>query len=126
MIAVDSLTNSEFETVNIPSSGGGGPVLWKQPSTRVNRIMRPKDFIGLEMSLVPQVEKVFVEDTGKDFRVLTVVNERNAVVRSQIYKREQVIMEELKHADFDFQIIARENRCLAEIMNPAGELAYKR
>jgi hypothetical protein len=91
-------------------------------------VMNSKLFIGLELSLVPQVERVFVDclDQGKEFRVWTVVNERDPQVRAQIYKREQAIMGELTHANFDFQIIARENRCLSEIMNPAGELAYKR
>jgi hypothetical protein len=45
---------------------------------------------------------------------------------SEIYKREQAIMQEPHYADFDFQIIARQNRCMTEIMNPAGDLAFKR
>jgi hypothetical protein len=91
-------------------------------------VMNSRLFIGLELSLVPEVEKVFVQcvDNGKEFRVLTVVNERDPNVRGSIYKREQAIMQELSCADFDFQIIARQNRCMAEIMNPTGELAFKR
>jgi len=91
-------------------------------------VFRPKDFIGLELSLVPQVEKVYVAclDAGKEIRVLTIVNERDADARAQIYRREQAIMAELKYSDFDFQIVSRENRCLAEVFNPVGELAYKR
>ncbi len=91
-------------------------------------VMNSRLFIGLELSLVPQVEKVFVQclDDGKEFRVLTVVNERDPGVRLSIYKREQAIMQDLTYADFDFQIIARQNRCMTEIMNPAGELSFKR
>jgi len=106
---------------------------WRSDSQLKSRsnttlMMNPRLFIGLELSLVPQVEKVFVEclDQGKEFRVLTVVNDRDAAVRSQIYRREQAVMGEFKYSDFDFQIIERQGRCLAEMLNPAGELAYKR
>jgi hypothetical protein len=125
---MDCLKSNEFESVRLASvPQPTGALLWR-PSTKTNQIMRPRDFIGLELSLVPKVEKVFVDsiDNGKEFRVLTVVNERDHTVRAEIYKREQAIMGEMKHSNFDFQIIARENRCLAEIMNPGGVLAFKR
>jgi hypothetical protein len=127
---MDCLQSNEFGSVRLTSVPQIQPApenLW-QPSTKTKQIMRPGDFIGLELSLVPKVEKVFVDsiDNGKEFRVLTVVNDRDHTVRADIYRREQAIMSEMKHSDFDFQIIVRENRCLAEIMNPAGVLAFKR
>jgi hypothetical protein len=126
---MECLSSREFETVSL-STGAPLPApkqLWR-PSTDSRQIVRAGDFMGLELSLVPEVEKVFVDciDKGKEYRVLTVVNDRDPAVRAQIYKREQAIMSEFKHSDFDFQIVARQNRCLAEILNPAGVLAFKR
>jgi len=121
------MINSDFETVSFPSFPPE-QMLWK-PSTMTKQIMRVADFIGLEMSLVPEVETVFLhrsEESAKDMRVLVVVNARDPKVRTEIYKREQAIMDELSAADFDFHIIARENRPLGEIVTDAGEVALKR
>lgn len=124
---MEYLMNSGTEAVSFPSFNGG-QMLWR-PSARSKRIMRLADFIGLEMSLVPQVETVFIhrkEDSAKDIRVLVVVNNRDVHVRNEIYKREQAIMDELPSADFDFHIVAREGRQLAQIVSDAGEVALKR
>lgn len=123
---MEYLMNSS-DAVSFPSFPAE-PMLWK-PSARTKRIMRLADFIGLEMSLVPQVESVFIhrnEESIKDIRVLVVVNGRDPAVRAEIYKREQAIMDELPLAEFDFHIIARENRVLGEIVTDAGEVALKR
>jgi hypothetical protein len=125
---MECMFNSDFETVSVSSNPLPGIMLWK-PSTKTRRIMRLADFIGLEMSLVPQVETVFVhrsEESAKDVRVLVVVNARDPRVRAEIYKREQAIMDELPLADFDFHIISRENRPLQQIVTDAGEVALKR
>jgi len=126
---MDCLYSHDSESVqmsSVPSVPPPNRSLWS--ATKSKMVFRPKDFIGLELSLVPQVEKVYVAclDAGKEIRVLTIVNERDADARAQIYRREQAIMAELKYSDFDFQIVSRENRCLAEVFNPVGELAYKR
>src|SRR5437016_2122057 len=83
---------------------------WSNQGTSVQRIINPIVFIGLEMSFVPQVERVFVDasDNGREFQVTVVINERNPNVRSAVYKREQSIMDEICNSDFDFHILARE------------------
>jgi hypothetical protein len=81
------------------------------------------DFIGYELTLVPEVEHVFVsqEDSdGKVLRVTVVIDMRNETTRAAIYKREQAVMDELKNLDFDFHIIAREGRPLEELITDAG------
>jgi len=125
---MECMINNDFETVSLPSNPLPGIMLWR-PSTKTERIMRLADFIGLEMSLVPQVEAVFIhrnEESAKDIRVLVVVNARDPRVRAEIYKREQAIMDELPLSDFDFHIISREGRPLKEIVTDAGEIALKR
>src|SRR5271165_4673152 len=50
--------------------------------------VQPQDFAWLELSLVHEVERVFVDKEGdRMFRVLTVVNERNPELRKRIYQR---------------------------------------
>jgi hypothetical protein len=80
-------------------------------------------FIGHELTLVPEVENVFVseeDNEGKVLRVTVVVDARDPDVRAAIYKREQAIMDELKNLDFDFHIIAREGRPLDVLITDAG------
>ena len=117
----------DFQSVQFQSSAIM-PMWWK-PSTKSKKIMRLADFIGFEMSLVPQVENVFIhriEDSARDIRVLVIVNDRDPKVRTDIYKREQAIMDELPFSEFDFHIIARENRPLSDIVTDAGEVALDR
>jgi hypothetical protein len=87
-----------------------------------------EDFVGLELSLVHEVEQVFVQrqDNKKEFKVLTVVNERDPAVRTRIYAREREIIDNYPNFDFDFHIVARMNRDIQQIANGAGKLAYKR
>jgi hypothetical protein len=126
---MECMTSHDFETVSFPSfPSQGDKMLWR-PSTLTKQIMRVADFIGFEMSFVPEVETVFLhrsEESARDMRVLVVVNNRDPKVRTEIYKREQAIMDELPLAEFDFHILARENRPLGEIVTDAGEIALKR
>ncbi len=84
--------------------------------------------IRLEMSLVPEVESVFVEPAPRKdgYHVFTIVNERNPDVRAKIYGREQAIMDEYKNLGFDFRIIARRNRDLADIITGLGAPVFTR
>jgi len=91
-------------------------------------LMNIEDFVGLELSLIPQVERVFVtrEENGRGFKVLTVVNERDPDLRARIYAREQAVIDAWSNFDFDFHITARMNRKPEEITSSAGKLAYLR
>jgi len=90
--------------------------------------VNPADLIRLEMSLVPEVESVFVEPAPRKdgYHVFTIVNERNPDVRAKIYGREQAIMDEYKNLGFDFRIIARRNRDLADIITGLGAPVFTR
>lgn len=87
-----------------------------------------EDLIRLQMASVPEVEAVFVEAAPRrtGFHVFTIVNERNPEIRAKIYKREQAIMDQHKNLEFDFRIIARRNRDLAELVTGLGEPVYAR
>jgi len=113
-------------SVNIPlSTRYAGS--WRSDS-HFKLLITPEDFIGLELSLIPQVERVFVtrEENGKGFKILTVVNDRDPDLRARIYTREQAIIDAWPHFDFDFHITARMNRNPDEVTSSAGKLAYLR
>ena len=86
-------------------------------------------YIGMEFSLVPEVETVFVtpdSDAGKAYNVITVVNDRNSDVRAKVYAREQAIMDEARGIEFSFRVLSRMNRNLSELINTAGKIAFQR
>jgi hypothetical protein len=88
----------------------------------------PQPLIGLELSLVREVESVFVELVQKQrtVRVISVINERNPGVRARIYAREQAIIDSFPMLDFDFRVISRANRPLSEVVDQLGTPAYRR
>lgn len=88
----------------------------------------PKSFIGLELSLVPEVETVFVElvPKRKMVRVITIINERDPAIRERVYKREQFVIDAFPNLDFTFRVIARMNRDLSEVVERIGDIAYQR
>lgn len=100
--------------------------LWTNRDAKL--LMNPETFVGLELSLVPQVEAVYVIRVGsaKELKVTSVTNERDADVRSKVYAREQAIIDAYPNLNFDFNVIARRNRDLDEVFNQTGILAFKR
>jgi hypothetical protein len=111
-----------FPTVKSVSCAESDPAEWRNDVPQ-RRALDPLVFIGHEMKLVPQVERVFVsreDETGRVLRVTVVVDSRDAEVRASIYKREQAVMDEMKNFEFDFHIIAREGRPLASLITDAG------
>jgi hypothetical protein len=89
-------------------------------------IWRVEDFAGYELILVPEVECVFVDkEDDRSFVVCTVVNERDPEVRSRIYDRELAILDAHPGIDFEFNILSRRNRPLAQVMQ-STQKPYKR
>ncbi len=99
--------------------------LWSE-ETRL--LISPETFIGLELSLVPEVESVYVEssESTTDFRVMVVVDKRDPEVRAKVYARERAVIGEYSNLDFDFHIISRMGRNLREIVNETGKIAFQR
>ena len=85
--------------------------------------------IGMELSLVPEVEAVFVKAdnaSGKCYTVLTVINQRDPAIRERVYAREKAIMDDARGIDFNFRVISRMGRTLRDLINDPGMLAYQR
>jgi hypothetical protein len=100
--------------------------LWSNRNEKL--LMNPETFVGLELSLVPQVEAVYVIRVGSatELKVTSVTNERDPEVRSKVYAREQAIIDAYPNLNFDFNVIARRNRDLDEVFTQTGTLAFKR
>lgn len=83
----------------------------------------------MELSLVPEVETVFVRsdnENGKGYTVIAVINHRDPGIRAKVYAREQAIMDSARGIDFNFRVVSRMNRDLRDVIESAGTLAYQR
>lgn len=69
--------------------------------------VKPENFIWLELSLVREVESVFIQRDGNAFDVLIVVNDRDDELRNRIYDREAEIIDHLTEFDFSFRVLPR-------------------
>jgi len=88
----------------------------------------PEIFVGLELSIVPEVERVFVEriENGKTMRVMIMVRDRDSQVRRRVYAREQEIIDAHPQFEFDFYVHPLMGRNPAEVVDGIGKLAYSR
>jgi hypothetical protein len=81
----------------------------------------------IELSLVPEVERVFFEREGDgEFRIISVVNKRDAVIREKVYAREEAIMQAYPGLNFDFHVVARMDRKVEDVLTKAGKLVFER
>jgi hypothetical protein len=103
---------------------------WFSVESDLKLIFRNFDsYIGMELSLVPEVETVFVKadnENGKSYTVFTVINARDPEVRAKVYAREVAIMDAARGIDFSFRVISRMNRNMREVIDNAGTLVFKR
>lgn len=95
-------------------------------STTSVLVFKPEDFIWLELSIVGEVERVFVERRGNAFQVMTVVNDRSPELRKRIFAREKEIIEEMPQYEFDFDILTRMNHKLDELVSTGDKPSYTR
>jgi hypothetical protein len=81
----------------------------------------------IELSLVKEVESIIIDrESDGEFRIISVVNERDASLRDRIYAREEAIIEMYPGLKFDFHILARMNRKLEDVITKAGGTIFSR
>ena len=91
------------------------------------KAMSLNEFIGTELSTVSAVECVFASRKGNVMQVCTVVNDFDPEVRAKIYDRETAIIDEFDSLEFDFDIVSRRGRDLAEVMDDrCFDFTYRR
>ena len=103
--------------------------IWLGIRSQSRLLMSFEAFVGMELSMVPEVESVFVEwdkENGKAYHVFTVINARDRNARARVYEREQAIMDEFPTFDFNFRVIQRMDRDLDQVIEKVGKLAFQR
>jgi hypothetical protein len=88
--------------------------------------VNPDELVWLELSFVPAIERVYVSKQGDVFDVLIVVNERDPKGRREIYAREKAIIDALPGYGFNFDILARMNIELKDLLTDSEKPAYIR
>jgi hypothetical protein len=115
---------------NKPSETKSNRISWFDLETKNRKPLYSfEHYVGMELSMVPEVESVFVEwdkENGKAYHVVSIINARDPEARAKVYRREQAIMDEFPAVDFNFRVIARMNRKLSEVVNQVGKLAFQR
>ena len=125
------LTNSDNQSTNVaPFMVGETKVEVKSPrqiSFSARPIFSVETCASIELSLVPEVEHIFIErESDGEFRIITVVDKRDAGVREKLYAREECLMEAYPGIKFDFHIVARMGRDLDDVMTNAGKVAFEK
>jgi hypothetical protein len=112
------------------SNGGGNPtveVRTERPTLTTKPIFSVETCAVIELSLVKEVEAVFVDrESDGEFRIISVVNDRNAALRERVYAREEAIMDTYPGLKFDFHVLARMNRKLEDVITKAGGKIFER
>ncbi|PYT82879.1 MAG: hypothetical protein DMG40_04430 [Acidobacteria bacterium] len=99
----------------------------QRPSVSSRPIFSIEACLQIELSLVPEIEAVIVErNADGEFRVISVVNERDAAIRDKVYAREEEIMAIYPGVRFDFHVLARMNRRLDDLISKVGKIVFER
>lgn len=97
-------------------------------SDRLFSAFRPADHVGLELSLIREVERVYVwlDEDENLFRVTTIVDANDVDLRDRIYDRELAVIEALPQYNFDFHVLPRVGHALNELVDYADKPAYSK
>src|SRR5262249_36339483 len=113
----------EVTTSEMPVIASMFQFLWTQ-KTETKSL---PEFIGDELSRIPEVEAVFATRRGKVFYIVTVVDAFDSKVREQIYKRELRLSDEFSDLTFDFNVLSRRGRPLNQVAGKEiGEACFSR
>lgn len=98
-LALASATSSSVRSINFPDLVPSRSETVRNEA-QVSQVARSKyfvqvdNFIWLELSLIAEIEHVFVTKKENIFKVLTIVDEHSAALRKKIYAREAAIIDE--------------------------------
>lgn len=99
-----------------------------QLRARAQYFFSPHDIIGIELSLVPEVQCVFVdrEEDARSFRVTALLKNSNPEIRNRVYDRELEIIDQLPYADISFHLFELRGRKSSDIMTDGGKIVFQR
>jgi len=79
------------------------------------------------MGSVPDVERVLAKLQDRTLYVTVVVNHFNPAVHTEIFRKEESIIDEFEMFDFDFEVISREGQDISECLtDPSLRLIFMR
>ncbi|HML18815.1 MAG TPA: hypothetical protein VK419_17410 [Bryobacteraceae bacterium] len=125
-------TSSEAQVLFLDREGSARPVFLNPMEVEARKTVEVqplslKNFLGQEMSLVPEVEAVYVSAENRTLHVWIVVDEFERRTREKIYERETAIIDEFGAYDFGFNILSRRGRNLVSVINdPTLDVAFVR
>jgi hypothetical protein len=90
-------------------------------------IFSVETFARMELSLIPEVERIYFDrEADNEFRIISVVNKRDAGIRDKVYAREEEIMNAYPGLNFDFHVMARMDRKIEDVITKAGKVIFER
>jgi hypothetical protein len=118
----------QFSSGESPSSFKTESLWFGVRSSARTLLISVEAFVWRELSLVQDIERVCVEreENGTEYRVISIVNQRDRAVRAKIYEREQAIMDAYPSLNFDFHVASRMNRNINEIVYGVGKHSFER
>ncbi len=130
MIELTNFNPEATNAVRLPS-GGEQTIIetrsLKFPAFTGRAIFSVETCIQIGLSLVKEVEAIFIDREGEaDYKVISVINERDAAVREKIYAREEEVMRMYPTMRFDFHVLARMNRRLEDVITKANKTVFER
>lgn len=133
MTGMLELTNSNHAAVNVLPffSGRQNPIVEVKAQRNMAITRKPifsvETGAQIELSLVKEIEAIFIDrESDGEFRIISVVNKRDAAIREKVYVREEEIMQAYPGVRFDFHVLARMDRKLEDIITKAGKLVFER
>lgn len=113
------------------SGQGGVPFSIKTPRMPLYISSKPtfsvETVVRFELSMVKQVEAVFVDrEADGEYKIISVVNQRDVSIREKVYEREEAIMDEYPTLKFDFHVLARMNRKIEDVITTSRKSIFNR
>ncbi len=84
------------------------------------------EFIGFELSRVPEVTKIYAAFRASVFYVWIFLDSFETKIRERIYVREQAIIDEFSMFEFDFYLVAAEEQDSGAMLSGPVDLVYER
>ena len=84
------------------------------------------EFIGFELSMEPEVTRIYTAFRGSVFYVWTLLDNFETRIREAVYAREQEIIDEFPMFDFDFYLVVADDQDAESMISGPVDLVFQR
>lgn len=102
------------------------PATGRRPDISTTSTESLSKFIGLRMSELPTVERVYSKCRGRVFYTWIVIEQRDKQALRQIYEREVEVIKRFQDFGFDFYVIYRSGADIESLVSGDVELVFKK